>query len=136
MLKSPPASPKVRVCRVDEIPLGLGRAFQVGGVDIAVFRSRSGTIHAVENRCPHRGGPLAEGMLAGHRVVCPFHAFRFDLQTGDCDEQSVCGVTVFSAEVSEASVWVSVPVATAVGGPGLLDAGATKNPHTGIPCTG
>ena len=112
IVESPTAPTKVRVCRVEDIPLGLGRAFRVGGIDIAVFRSRAGAIHAMENRCPHRGGPLAEGMLAGDHVVCPFHSFRFDLGSGECDQQSVCSVDVFEAHVSDSWVVVTLPLAT------------------------
>lgn len=89
----------VRVCPLDDIPLGLGRAFAVGGKAIAIFRLRTGEVHALADRCPHRGGPLADGMVAGNRVVCPFHAFRYDLDSGRCDQPDVCGVEVFAARV-------------------------------------
>ncbi len=100
---------EVRVSHVDDIPLGLGRAFQIGNTEIAVFRSRAGSIHAVENRCPHRGGPLAEGMLAGNRVVCPYHSFRYELQTGNCDQAGACAAEVFPARVSDGWILLTLP---------------------------
>ena len=43
-----------------------------------MFRTRTGKVFAVDGTCPHKGGPLADGMLVGEQVVCPLHAFRFD----------------------------------------------------------
>lgn len=69
---------------VEAIPPGEGRSFRVNGEVIAVFRERSGKLHAVENRCPHAGGPLAEGISGGCTVICPMHAWKFDLESGAC----------------------------------------------------
>ncbi len=66
----------------NRIPLGEGRTFVVGGEHVAVFRSRMGGVYATQATCPHRRGPLAEGLLAGSKVACPFHGFQFDLATG------------------------------------------------------
>ncbi len=64
------------------IPLGEGRAFTVGGVRVAVFRTREGGLHATQADCPHREGPLADGLLGGGVLVCPLHARRWSLATG------------------------------------------------------
>jgi nitrite reductase (NADH) small subunit len=101
----------IAVCRVGDIPLGLGRAFVIGGHDIALFRLRHGGIAAVANRCPHKGGPLADGMIAGNQIVCPMHAFRFDLSSGDCDQGGTCPVETYPVEVRGTTVFVSVPLA-------------------------
>ena len=66
----------------ERVPLGEGRVFEAGGESIAVFRTRAGVLYAVQASCPHRGGPLADGLVGGSVVVCPFHSFRFDLATG------------------------------------------------------
>ncbi|AIE84371.1 Nitrite reductase [NAD(P)H] small subunit [Fimbriimonas ginsengisoli Gsoil 348] len=49
---------------------------------IAVFRSRNGNVYATQASCPHRNGPLADGLLGGSTIVCPLHARKFDLETG------------------------------------------------------
>ena len=67
---------------VDAIPVGEGRAFTVGERRIAVFRNRQGELYATQARCPHRGGPLFDGLLGGCTVICPLHGMRFDLTTG------------------------------------------------------
>jgi nitrite reductase (NADH) small subunit len=105
------ASLDIRVCRLEELPLGIGRAFDIAGRSIAIFRTRGGRVHAVANMCPHRGGPLSEGMLAGDRVVCPFHGFRFGLADGRCEDVEACEVDAYPARVQEGWVVLTVPVA-------------------------
>ena len=68
--------------RVDEIPVGEGRAFAVDGRQIAVFRLRDGSVRAVDAVCPHRGGPLSDGIADGRVVICPLHSYTYDLVTG------------------------------------------------------
>jgi len=71
---------------VEQIPLGQGRCFMLSSQEVAVFRGRDGNLFAIENRCPHRGGPLAEGVIGGEKVVCPLHGHKFDLITGQGSE--------------------------------------------------
>lgn len=65
------------------IPPGEGRVFEVDGRRIAVFRTRQGQLFATQAECPHRQGPLADGVVGGGHVVCPLHGFRFDLRSGE-----------------------------------------------------
>jgi nitrite reductase/ring-hydroxylating ferredoxin subunit len=65
-----------------DIPVGEGRAYAVGDLQIAVFRLRNGTVRATQAVCPHAGGPLADGQLDDSVVLCPLHAAAFDLETG------------------------------------------------------
>jgi nitrite reductase (NADH) small subunit len=67
---------------VDEIPLGEARTFAVHGEQIAVFRLRDGSLRAIDAVCPHKGGPLADGLADDRVVVCPLHGHTFDLSTG------------------------------------------------------
>jgi nitrite reductase (NADH) small subunit len=64
------------------IPLGEGRLFEAGPTLIAIFRARDGRVFATEPWCPHRGGPLIDGLVAAGKVVCPLHGYAFDLATG------------------------------------------------------
>lgn len=72
-----------KLCPVSAIPQGEGRTFDVQGEKVAVFRARSGEVFAVQAACPHRGGPLADGLLGGSTLICPLHAWKFDLSTGE-----------------------------------------------------
>lgn len=71
----------VRVGRAAEVPVGSGRVFEAAGRTLAVFNV-DGTFFAIDNECSHRGGPLGEGDLEGNVVVCPWHAWRWDVSTG------------------------------------------------------
>ena len=71
----------VRVCAVDDVPRGEGRAATLAGSRIAVFHTPTGW-YALDNACSHRAGPLADGLVADHCVTCPLHERRFDLATG------------------------------------------------------
>ncbi len=67
---------------IDEIPVGEGRAFAVEGQQVAVYRLRNGSLRALAAVCPHRGGPLADGLIDERVVVCPLHGHTYDLATG------------------------------------------------------
>lgn len=67
---------------VESIALGQGRCYIVGGEEIAVFRQRDGQLFATQNRCPHKQGPLCEGVAGGGKVICPLHSHKFDLASG------------------------------------------------------
>ena len=73
---------EVTVASVSSIPPGEGRTFEVGALRIAVFHTRQGEVFAAQAHCPHRGGPLADGILGGRTLVCPLHSLIFDLETG------------------------------------------------------
>jgi len=79
---------------VEKVPLGQGMCFVVRGREIAVYRQRDGKLFATQNRCPHRQGPLSEGVIGAGKVICPLHAHKFDLATGQGAEHGEC-VTAF-----------------------------------------
>jgi nitrite reductase (NADH) small subunit len=62
------------ICRVDDIPvLGARRVRRPAGVDVAVFRTADDRVFALLDRCPHKGGPLSQGIVFGEHVACPLH---------------------------------------------------------------
>src|SRR5258708_7378959 len=67
---------------LQQIPPGEGRVFRVDGSEVAVFRSRADEIYATQALCPHKAGPLADGLVGSGKIVCPLHAYVFDLVTG------------------------------------------------------
>ena len=84
--------------RVDDIPVGEGRAVAVDGAQVAVFRLRDGFLRALDAVCPHRGGPLADGLIDGRVVLCPLPGYTYDLMTGA--ETSSGGPSISSYAVS------------------------------------
>jgi nitrite reductase (NADH) small subunit len=78
---------------VSAIPEGEGRTYQVDGRRLAVFRGRDGALFATQADCPHKNGPLADGLLGSGTLICPLHSLKFDLTTGkalngDCHLQT------------------------------------------------
>lgn len=85
---------------VDEIPIGEGRAFAVDDTEVAVYRLRDGTLRALAAVCPHKGGPLADGLMDGRVVVCPLHGHTYDLTTGAelGGSDAVCAYPITAAD--------------------------------------
>ncbi len=100
-------SAPVRVCGPEDVPLGEGRAVLLGGRRVAVFRTDVGW-HAIDARCPHLGGPLADGIVAGGKVTCPLHERRFDLACGTGPDGMA--VQAHAVEVRDDGVYVTVGV--------------------------
>jgi nitrite reductase (NADH) small subunit len=71
----------IRVTHSESIPPREGRAAVINGKEIAIFNLGDRFL-AVDNRCPHQGGPLCDGIVAGAAVVCPLHAWKVSLETG------------------------------------------------------
>lgn len=77
----------VRLCSASEIPEpGKAGQYAAEGVDVCLANV-GGELSAMDNWCPHRRGPLGEGWIEGNTVVCPWHAWSFDVTTGDCAEE-------------------------------------------------
>jgi uroporphyrinogen-III synthase len=87
---------------VYRIPQGEGRVFRVDGADVAVFRTRAGTLHATGAWCTHLGGPLADGIVGNGKVICPLHGYRFSLRTGAPDGHACAALQVYPVTVDAA----------------------------------
>ncbi len=75
---------KIVVGRVEDVPEGRGATVELlDGTELALYNV-DGEFFAIENFCPHKGAPLADGRLCGHMVECDWHGWRFDLRTGAC----------------------------------------------------
>lgn len=73
----------IEVCAIDDIPpLGARRLARAQGLDVALFRTADDQVHALLDCCPHKGGPLSQGLVAGQTVSCPLHNWRIDLASG------------------------------------------------------
>jgi nitrite reductase (NADH) small subunit len=70
-----------RITQAENIPPREGRAVRIGELEIAIF-NLNGRYLTIENACPHRGGPLCDGIVTGTAVVCPLHGRHFDLESG------------------------------------------------------
>ena len=85
-----------------------GKLVDAGGRSLAVFRVGT-TYYAIDNICTHRGGPLAEGMLVGEEVICPWHGAHFNVKTGAvCAPPAREGVKSFPVRIVGTDVEVEI----------------------------
>jgi nitrite reductase (NADH) small subunit len=96
----------VFACDVKDVPAGEGRAVTIDGRRLAIFNAESGWF-ALDATCPHRGGPLADGIVAERSVICPLHERRFDLATGEGLGVADC-VAAHEVQVREDHVYVGL----------------------------
>ena len=105
----------VRITHCSNIPLREGRSIRVGSREIAIFNLGDRFL-AVDNRCPHKGGPLSEGIVSGNTVVCPLHAWKIDLECGAVKKPAdVVGcVKVFRTRVEAGIILLEMPTAEVI----------------------
>jgi len=89
------------ICKVDEIPRSGGRTVMAGERSIALFRLSDDSIRAIDNRCPHKGGPLADGVIAAGDILCPLHNWRVNLDSGEVAAPESGCVTVFPVRIED-----------------------------------
>jgi nitrite reductase/ring-hydroxylating ferredoxin subunit len=94
------------VGRVEDVPLGEGRAFVAGDTQVAVFRLRDGSLHATQAACPHAGGPLADGQTDVDVLVCPLHLYAFRWTDGGSSSAAVPPVRLFRVEDADGTLVV------------------------------
>ncbi|OBZ13704.1 MULTISPECIES: nitrite reductase small subunit NirD [Bacillales] len=94
---------KLLVANLSDIDVLGSRRIQVNDIEIAVFRLTDGSVLAVENKCPHKGGLLSEGMVCGTAVHCPLHDWKVDLRSGRVHEPDDGCVTTFETEIDRES---------------------------------
>jgi nitrite reductase (NADH) small subunit len=94
---------------VSAIPPDEGRTFVLGGLRIAIFHTRTGQVFATQADCPHKNGPLADGLVGNGLLICPLHSWKFELATGKA-LYGECGLTTYPAKLDEQQrVVVTVP---------------------------
>jgi len=88
------------ICRVEDIPvLGARRVARAQGGDVAVFRNDQDVVFALLDRCPHKGGPLSQGIVFGTSVACPLHNWTIGLDSGCAKAPDVGCTPRFSVKV-------------------------------------
>ena len=99
----------IRITEANNIPLREGRAVRIGDDEIAIFNLGGDRFLACDNACPHRGGPLADGIVSGNTVVCPLHAYKVCLDSGNVTKPDVCvKVETYEARVENGVVMVAL----------------------------
>jgi nitrite reductase (NADH) small subunit len=95
------------VCKVDDIPpLGARRVARESGLAVAVFRGVNDRVFALLDRCPHKGGPLSQGIVFGDSVACPLHNWTLSLVDGQAKAPDVGCAVVFACKVEGDAVYL------------------------------
>ena len=101
-------SKRVTVAKLAELPPGQCLSAKAGKIGIALFNI-GGTVYALDNCCPHAGGPLGEGFLDGDCVECPWHGWRYNVRTGERPENPQIKVDCYPVHIEGDSIQVDVP---------------------------
>ena len=114
------------VTRVDDLPEGTHKVFEVGGREIGIFNVR-GRYYALPNHCLHQNGPLCRGSVSGtvetsaeagwkpiwaregEIIICPWHTMEFDITTGRCLAEPRRRITTYPVTVVDSEIRVSIP---------------------------
>ena len=95
------------VCRVEDIPtLGSRRVSRTVGLDVAVFKNDADEVFALLDRCPHKGGPLSQGIVFGTSVACPLHNWTIGLCTGQAAAPDEGSTPAFAVKVEDGQVFL------------------------------
>jgi len=97
----------VRAIAAAEVPPGGCAEVSVGGRPVALYNV-GGAIYATSNTCLHRGGPLGQGLLEGHAVMCPWHAWTWDVRTGENTANPSLRIPAYEVKVEEGQVLVKL----------------------------
>jgi nitrite reductase (NADH) small subunit len=109
----------IRVTAVENLPLREGRAVRLGDTEVALF-NLGDRVLATHNQCPHQGGPLCDGIVTGESVVCPLHAWKVNLASGEVERPANAKdhcVDTYPTRIEDGVVVIGLPVHSAQGRP-------------------
>jgi len=102
------------VAKLEDIPRLGARVLKTGNADIALFRTAADEVFAIRDACPHKQGPLSQGIVHGTTVTCPLHNWKIDLASGMALEPDEGCTNTFAAKVEAGRVYVVLPANEAV----------------------
>ncbi|MGD1984820.1 MAG: nitrite reductase small subunit NirD [Chromatiaceae bacterium] len=97
----------IDIVALEDVPRLGARVIKTDTMDIAVFRTRDDQVFALRDACPHRGGPLSQGIVHGATVTCPLHNWKIDLASGEALGPDEGCVNVYAAKVEEGRVMIA-----------------------------
>ena len=98
----------VQLCDINDIPPLGSRLVERASGNIAVFRTADDRIFALLDRCPHKGGPLSQGIVHGETVTCPLHSWQIDLQNGEAKAPDIGCARRFPVKVDAGTVYLGL----------------------------
>ena len=101
---------KLAICKLEDIPkLGARRYRSAAGKTIAIFRTERDEVFAVDDACPHKGGPLSQGIVLGDSVSCPLHGWCIDLRKGEACSPDAGTVARYEVVIENGHVAIGLP---------------------------
>lgn len=98
----------VEIAELDDIPVLGARVVKTDTMDVALFRNRDDQVFALRDACPHKGGPLSQGIVHGTSVTCPLHNWKIDLASGEALGPDEGCTNVFPVKVEGGKVFLGV----------------------------
>ncbi|MDP2171439.1 MAG: nitrite reductase small subunit NirD [Rhodocyclaceae bacterium] len=97
-----------KLCALDDIPRLGSRVVKSPKGDIAVFRTADDEVFALHDKCPHKGGQLSQGLVAGKVVTCPMHSWKIQLESGEAVAPDQGCAKSFAVKLTDGVVWIDV----------------------------
>ncbi|MBL3526366.1 MAG: nitrite reductase small subunit NirD [gamma proteobacterium endosymbiont of Lamellibrachia anaximandri] len=104
----------IEVVELTQIPVLGSRVIKTREMDIALFRGSDDTVYAIRDACPHKNGPLSQGIMHGSSVTCPLHNWKIDLNSGEAMGPDEGCANVFPARVEDGRVYLQLKPVEAV----------------------
>jgi nitrite reductase (NADH) small subunit len=98
----------IKIVALNDIPKLGSRVVRSEKGEIAVFRTEDDRVFALHNSCPHKGGPLSQGIVYGDKVACPLHNWRISLVDGNAEEPDEGHTACFAVKVEEEMVYLEL----------------------------
>lgn len=117
--QAPAAGNWLRICRLDELPPAGARVCVLPLGRVAIFRTTDDRVFALHDHCPHKGGPLSQGLVVGAAVTCPLHGWTIDFESGAAQAPDVGCTARYAVHIEHDWVYLGSAVA---GGPADADA--------------
>lgn len=97
-----------KIAALDTIPKQGSRVVRSAKGEIAVFRTMEDKVFALHDKCPHKGGPLSQGIVYGDKVACPLHSWKINLADGKAEEPDVGHTACFAVKVEDGMVYLEL----------------------------
>lgn len=98
----------IKIVALNDIPKLGSRVVRSADKEIAIFRTEDDRVFALHNSCPHKGGPLSQGIVYGNKVACPLHNWKISLVDGNAEEPDEGHTACFAVKVEEDMVYLEL----------------------------
>ena len=98
----------IKIAPLNEVPKAGSRVVKNGAVDIAIFRTDDDRVFALHDKCPHKGGPLSQGIVYGNKIACPLHSWKISLVDGNAEEPDEGHTACFNIKVEDNNIYLEL----------------------------